>query len=162
MPTIRSWEVSDAFWERVKPLLPIPGRDPRKKYRRKAGGGRKPLDFRKVFEGIMYVLRTGCQWKALPKERFGSPSSVHAYFQRWEKAGVFLRMWQAGLAEYDAMEGISWRWQSIDGAMNKAPLAREAVGNNPTDRGKKRYQAQRAGGRAWHPALPRRHRSKPA
>lgn len=162
MPTIRSWEVSDAFWERVKPLLPKPERDPKKKYRRKAGGGRKPLDFRKVFEGIMYVLRTGCQWKALPKERFGSPSSVHAYFQKWEQAGVFLRMWQAGLAEYDAMEGISWRWQSIDGAMNKAPLAREAVGNNPTDRGKKRFQAQRAGGRAWHPALPRRHRSKPA
>ena len=162
MPTIRSWEVSDAFWERVNPLLPKPGRDPKKKYRRKAGGGRKPLDFRKVFEGIMYVLRTGCQWKALPRERFGSPSSVHAYFQQWEKAGVFLRMWKAGLAEYDAMEGISWRWQSIDGAMNKAPLALEAVGNNPTDRGKKRHQAQRAGGRAWHPALPRRHRSKPA
>jgi transposase len=162
MPKIQSWEVSDAFWERVQPLLPLPGRQAGKRYRRKPGGGRKPLAQRKVFEGIMFVLRTGCQWKALPKERFGSPSSVHAYFQRWEKAGVFLRMWQAGLAEYDAMEGISWRWQSIDGAMNKAPLAREAVGNNPTDRGKKRMQAQHVSGRAWHPALPRRHRGKPA
>jgi transposase len=162
MPKLRSWEVSDAFWERVKPLLPQPGRKPGKKYRRKPGGGRKPLAPRKVFEGIVYVLRTGCQWKALPKERFGSPSSVHAYFQRWEKAGVFLRMWQAGLAEYDELEGISWRWQSIDGAMNKAPLARDAVGNNPTDRGKKRMQAKRACGRAWRPALPRRHRGQPA
>ena len=162
MPKIQSWEVSDAFWERVKPLLPVPGRQASKSYRRKPGGGRKPLASRKVFEGIIFVLRTGCQWKALPKERFGSPSSVHAYFQRWEKAGVFLRMWQAGLAEYDAMEGISWRWQSIDGAMNKAPLAREAVGNNPTDLGKKRMQAQRAGGRAWHPTVPRRHRGQPA
>jgi len=162
MPRIQSWEVSDAFWERVKPLLPFPGRDPKKKYRRKPGGGRKPLDFRKVFEGIMYVLRTGCQWKALPKERFGSPSSVHAYFQRWEKAGVFLRMWQAGLAEYDEAEGISWRWQSIDGAMIKAPLAQEAVGPNPTDRGKKRQQAQCPCRRAWRPALHRRQRSKPA
>lgn len=62
-----------------------------------------------MFEVIFYVLRTGCQWKALPKERFGSPSSVHAYFQRWEKAGVFLRIWQQGLAEYDEMEGVSWR-----------------------------------------------------
>lgn len=162
MPKIQSWQVSDAFWERVKPLLPQPVRDPRKRYKRKPGGGRKPLDPRKVFEGIVYVLRTGCQWKALPKERFGSPSSVHAYFQQWERQGVFLRIWQAGLAEYDEMEGISWRWQSIDGAMNKAPLAREAVGNNPTDRGKKRQQAQHACGRAWRPALHRRQRSQSA
>jgi|GEM_PF-398231 len=41
-----------------------------------------------------------------------------------------------GLAEYDEMEGIAWRWQSIDGTMMKAPLAQEAVGPNPTDRGK--------------------------
>jgi hypothetical protein len=38
------------------------------------------------------------------------------------------------------MEGIAWRWQSIDGAMVKAPLAQESVGRNPTDRGKKRQQ----------------------
>ena len=136
MPRIMSWEVSDAFWERVQPLLPVPARDPDRQYRRKPGGGRKPLNFRRVFEGIVYVLRTSIQWKALLKERFGSPSSIHAYFQRWERAGVFRAMWQAGLAEYDEMAGISWQWQSIDGAMGKAPLAREAVGPNPTDRGK--------------------------
>ena len=159
MPRIQSWEVSDAFWERVEPLLPRPARDPNKQYRRKPGGGRKPLDYRRVFEGIVYVLRTGIQWKALPKERFGSASSVHAYFQRWEQAGVFRKLWQAGLAEYDEMEGIAWEWQAIDGAMGKAPMAQEAVGPNPTDRGKKRKQAPPAGGRAWRPALPRRHRS---
>jgi transposase len=43
---------------------------------RKAGGGRKPKDPRLVFEAIVYVLRTGCQWKALPSERFGSPSAI--------------------------------------------------------------------------------------
>ena len=37
---------------------------------------------RQVFSAIVYVLRTGCQWKALPKE-YGSASAVHAYFQRW-------------------------------------------------------------------------------
>ena len=90
-----------------------------------------------MFEGIVYVLRTGCQWKALPKERFGSPSSIHGYFTRWIKAGFFLSLWRAGLAEYDEMEGISWQWQSIDGAMIKAPMALEEVGRNPTDRGEK-------------------------
>jgi transposase len=94
------------------------------------------MDPRKVFEGIVFVLRTGCQWKALPKERFGSSSSVHAYFRTWLQAGFFLALWRAGLAEYDEMEGIAWSWQSIDGCMIKAPMAQEAAGPNPTDRGK--------------------------
>ena len=81
MPRLPSWTVSDAFWQRVEPLLPQPTRDPNKSYSRKKGGGRKPLDYRKVFEGIVYVLRTGVQWKALPKEVYGSPSSIHAYFR---------------------------------------------------------------------------------
>jgi transposase len=115
-----------------------------------------------VFEAIVYVLRTGCQWKALPKERFGSASAIHKRFLEWEAAGVFAAIWQAGLAEYDQMEGIAWRWQSIDGAMFKAPLAQEAVGPNPTDRGKKRQQAPPAGGRPWCPVVPRRDRGQPA
>jgi hypothetical protein len=39
------------------------------------------------------------------------------------------------------MEGIAWEWQSLDGAMVKAPLALESVGGNPTDRGKKAASA---------------------
>ena len=100
--------------------------------------GRPAKAARQVFEAIVYVLRTGCQWKALPRERFGSASAVHKRFLEWEKAGVFEAIWKAGLAEYDLLEGIAWRWQSIDGALFKAPLAQEAVGPNPTDRGKKR------------------------
>ena len=137
MPRLPSWAVSEAFWQRVEPLLPQPTRDQNKSYIRKKGGGRKPLDYRKVFEGIVYVLRTGCQWKALPKELFGSPSAIHTYFRHWEQAGLFVAIWQAGLAEYDEMEGIAWRWQSIDSAMAKAPLAREAVGRNRRIGGKK-------------------------
>ena len=159
---IASWEVSDSFWERVEPLIPHQERDSAKTYKRKEGGGRKPIAPRRAFEGIMYVLRTGCQWKALPKERFGSPSSIHGYFTRWMRAGFFLALWRAGLAEYDEMEGIAWEWQSIDGAMVKAPLALETTGPNPTDRGKKRKQAPYPGGRAWHPAVVSRNRSQSA
>lgn len=163
MAKTQSWEVSDGFWERVQPLIPaLPKRDPDKDYKRKSGGGRKPMDSRKVFEGIVYVLRTGCQWKALPKERFGSASSVHAYFLQWLRTGFFLQLWRAGLAEYDELEGIAWEWQSIDGSMIKAPLAREAVGANPTDRGKKWKQASSVGGRAWHPVVNSRERCKQA
>ena len=120
MAKVQSREVSDLFREKVEPLIPAPMRDPQKSYRRKPGGGRKPIPARRIFEAIIYVLRTGCQWQALPKERFGSPGAVHTHFKRWLRAGFFAQLWQAGLAEYDDMEGIAWLWQSIDGTMVKA------------------------------------------
>ena len=136
MTKAKSWEVTDEFWQRVQTLIPQRQRLENQNYTRKAGGGRKPKDPRLVFEAIVYVLRTGCQWKALPVEPFGSASAIHARFLEWEKAGVFENLWRLGLTEYDDMEGIAWRWQSIDGAMMKAPLALHSVGPNPTDRGK--------------------------
>jgi transposase len=160
MAKAKSWEVTDEFWLRVRTLIPLRQRVPDQNYSRKVGGGRKPKDPRLVFEAIVYVLRTGCQWKALPAERFGSASAIHARFLEWEKAGVFEDLWKLGLAEYDEMEGIAWRWQSIDGAMMKAPMAQESVGPNPTDRGKKREQAPFAGRRTWCPVVDRRDRSE--
>lgn len=162
MSQIQSWEVSDALWERVAPLVPRRKRDPNKTYQRKAGAGNKPLDPRKVFAGILFVLRTGCQWKALPKERFGSPSSVHTYFREWLFAGFFLDLWKAGLAEYDELRGIEWSWLSIDGSMVKAPMAQDTVGRNPTDRGKKRNQTSPPRGRLRRSTRSGSHRSQPS
>ena len=155
------WELSDEFWRLVEPLVPRREREKGRKYRRKAGGGRKPMPARKAFAGILYVLSTGIQWKALPAE-FGSSSSAHRYFRAWAKAGLFLKIWKRGLAEYDEMAGISWRWQSVDGCMTKAPTALEATGRNPTDRGKKGDGAARPRGRAWGPAVDSRHRGEPS
>jgi transposase len=159
---LQSWEISDEFWEKVEPLIPRRKRERRRKYLRDPGGGRKPIPPRTVFGAIVYVLRTGIQWKALPKERFGSPSAIHRYFLEWQKVGFFERLWKVGLAEYDEMEGIAWQWQSIDGGLNKAPLALEEVGRNPTDRGKKWKQAKHSRRRPWNPAVSRRQRSAEA
>ena len=159
MKAIKSWTVSETLWNKVAPLVPKRKREKGKKYRRKPGGGRKPMDPRKVFEAIVYVLRTGCQWKALPSE-YGSASSVHKYFLEWKRQGFFVSIWRAGLAEYDEMEGIAWVWQSMDGAMVKAPLALEAVGPNPTDRGKKWDEAKHSRRRAWNPAIVSRKRGE--
>jgi transposase len=104
-----------------------------------------PQDRRKVFEGILYVLRTGCQWKAAPKSDYGSASSIHQYFLEWQAAGVFEQLWRASLLEYDGLEGIAWEWQSLDGAMVKAPMALGSVGRNPTGREKKRQQKEPVG-----------------
>lgn len=155
-----SWVVTDAFWQRVEPLVPQRVAPADKVYQRRPGAGRPPKPARQVFEAIVYVLRTGCQWKALPKERFGSASAVHKRFLEWEKAGFFEALWKAGLAEYDDMQGIAWRWQSVDGAMMKAPLAQQSVGPNPTDRGKKWEQAPPAGGRPWRPVVAHRDRGE--
>ena len=157
---VESWVVTDEFWARVEPLVPARVAVPGKTYVRKPGAGRPPKPARQVFEAVVYVLRTGCQWKALPKVCFGSASAVHKRFLDWQEAGFFEALWHAGLAEYDQMEGIAWRWQSIDGATFKAPLAPESVGPNPTDRGKKWEQASPAGGRAWRPAVDRRDRGQ--
>jgi transposase len=98
------------------------------------------------FAGIIYVLRTGIIWNAFPREKFGGlgSSALHARFQQWAKAGLFEAIWRKGLAEYDEMEGIAWEWQSADGTNIKAPLARESVGPNPTDREKKEANVTRS------------------
>ncbi|MDR1286441.1 MAG: transposase [Treponema sp.] len=149
----KSWEITDAFWKKAEPLLPRKTRDQSKEYQRKPGGGRPPLASRKVLEAIFYVLRTGIQWKALPKE-FGAASAIHRYFRFWCEQGFFEALWVAGLRAYNEVAGINWTWLSADGCMTKAPLALEAVGRNPTDRGKKWQQTPYARRRRRSTAVP--------
>jgi transposase len=156
-----SWEITDDFWKQVEPLIPRKERDPSKTFRRKPGGGRRPMETRRVLEAIFYVLRTGIQWKALPKE-FGASSSIHRYFRFWCEQGLFQAMWVAGLERYDETQGIKWSWLSADGCMTKAPLAQEAVGKNPTDRGKKREQTPYARGRSGRAAGAGGNRGQPS
>lgn len=100
------------------------------------GGGRPRRSDRDCADAIFFVLRTGCQWKALDATQFVPGSTAHDRFQEWVAAGFFLKLWQAGLLEYDFLKGIDWKWQSMDGTMTKAPLGGEKTGPNPTDRGK--------------------------
>jgi putative transposase len=112
-PVGAAYQIPDRLWDRVERLLPPP--KPKKK------SGRPRMDDRLAMNAIFYVLRTGCQWKALPKS-LGAGSTVHDRFQEWRDAGVFQRLWKQGLTEYDAKKGLEWRWQTIDTAMTKAPL----------------------------------------
>jgi len=108
-----AYEIPDVLWDRIKPLLPS------RKKKKKAG--RPRMDDRRAMSAIFYVLRTGCQWNALPKS-LGASSTVHDRFQEWRKAGVFRRMWIDGLSIYDKKVGIDWKWQAMDGTITKAPL----------------------------------------
>jgi transposase len=158
---LKSWQVSDPFWEQFSRLIPRPVRDPDQVYQRKPGGGRKRVNDRDLLEGMVFCLRTGCQWQAIPRQ-YGSPATIHRRFLEWVDQGVFEAVWQAGLAAYDELAGLEWEWQSIDGSVHKAPLGGEATGPNPWDRGKKRRQAPSRGGWHWGPLSPRRHRRERA
>jgi transposase len=135
---VASWELSDSLWARIEPLLPKEKSRCRGRGKnRKHIGGRPAAQRRKVMSGILYVLRTGCQWNALPRAQYGSGKTANTYLHRWTRAGVFRRMWVAGLLEYDELKGIVWKWQAADGTMTKAPLGGGKTGPNPTDRAKR-------------------------
>ena len=81
-PTIT--KISDELWNIISSILP--------KEKPNKTIGRPVIPFRKVLNGIVYVLRTGCQWKMLPKE-FGSGSTCHRRFQQWIQIDIFKKIW---------------------------------------------------------------------
>jgi putative transposase len=97
------YEIPDEIWERIVPLLPPP------KKKKGENTGRPRMDNRKAMSAIFYVLRTGCQWKALPRS-LGAASTVHDRFQEWRQSEVFQKMWVDGLQKYDEIAGIDWEW----------------------------------------------------
>jgi len=118
----------DELWSLIAPLL---GPE-------KAPGtpGRPAVPFRRIFEGMLYVLRTGCQWRALPRKEYAPKSTVWGRFKQWVEAGVFEQAWLLVLVYYDLELGIDWKWQALDGVITKAPLGGEATGPSPVDRAK--------------------------
>lgn len=119
--------VPEALWNLISHLLP---REPPKPL-----GGRPRVPDRVVLAGILYRLRTGCQWKALPPQ-FGSGSTCHRRFSEWATSGVFQRIMQTVLEHYDSEAIIDWEWCSMDSATVKAPKGGDETGPSPTDRAK--------------------------
>jgi transposase len=65
-------DLTDEEWALIEPLIP-PG---------KSGGGKRRVSMREVVNGLMYVLSTGCQWRAIPKD-LPPRSTVYDYFDLW-------------------------------------------------------------------------------
>ena len=114
------WELSDELWARIEPILKQDSPPP-------ANPGRPRADWRKILNGILFRLRTGCQWNKLPKE-FGDDSTVHRWFQRWNKNGVMRKIMAAIVAECDECQGVDWDWLSADGSLGKARFGGIASG----------------------------------
>jgi transposase len=120
------FDVPDDLWDLIEPLLPAEPAKPK--------GGRPRVPDRVVLAGILYRVRTGCQWKALPSD-FGSGSTCHLRMMQWARAGVFPKIHETLLRYYDKRRGIKWDFASLDSALVKAPKG-----------GAKRVRTRRIGG----------------
>jgi putative transposase len=110
------WEVPDELWERFEPIL--------LKHYPPAPTGRPRADLRRVRDGVIFRLRSGCQWNRLP-ECFGDDATVHRWFQAWVRDGVFEELWAILLSECEGLGAVDWRWQAADGCMGKARFGGE-------------------------------------
>ena len=116
------WEVPDALWERFEPIL--------LKHYPPARTGRPRVDLRRVIDGVIFRMRSGCQWNRLPEE-YPDDSSVHRTFQRWAALGAFERIWAALVAACDELAGVEWEWQAADAALGKARFGGMPSGRTP-------------------------------
>ncbi len=110
-------DLTDAEWERLSPLLPTNYRLQRKKLRRKPGRAWK--DHRQVFNGILWVLRTGAPWADLP-ERYGPHQTCWDRFARWQRDGTWQRLWAALQTEAQEQGALEWQDCSVDGSYVRA------------------------------------------
>jgi len=117
--TTTGFRISDELWAVLQPLLPVHINTHR------FGGGRPRVAERECADAIFYVLRTGGPWQALDQTELCAHSTAHDRFQEWVEADVFLKLWQAGVEQFDEVCGSEWDWLSMDGAMVKAPLGGE-------------------------------------
>jgi putative transposase len=122
------WKTSDALWHEIEPIL-LNDAPPK-------STGRPRAEFRQIFDGIIFRMRSGCQWAKIPPN-FGDDSTLHRWFQRWCENGVMEKIWARLVSYADELEMVAWHWQSVDGSMSKARFPGDRIGPNPTDRGKR-------------------------
>lgn len=96
----------EALWEEIEPLLPPPSR---------AETGRPPVDNKKALRGIIFVLRFGVPWQAVPTDAFGvSGSSCWRRFSEWTRAGVWPEVHRRLLNRLGKLDGIDLQHAVVD------------------------------------------------
>jgi putative transposase len=81
MDAVYPSDLQDSEWKILRPLLPT----------RKPRGRKRQVDFRLVLNGVFYLNKEGCRWRALPKE-YGPWQTVYHYFQLWRISGLWQRL----------------------------------------------------------------------
>jgi transposase len=125
MATATPTDLTDAQWTLFQPLLP-----PRTRR------GRPRADDRRTINGIFWVLRAGARWADLPR-RYGASSTCHLRLQRWQREGVWERLWHALLTRLDAHGQLDWQRGHLDGTFIPAKKGGEAIGLTRRGKGSK-------------------------
>lgn len=97
--------------------------------------GRRRIDSEPLIAGIYYLLRTGCQWDALPL-CFGSSKTVWHRFKELRSKNIFQKIWKFLLIKYDLTKGLGYNHLSVDTCHKKAPIGGKKTGKSPVDRKK--------------------------
>jgi transposase len=124
------WRVPDRLWRELEPLIP-------RVERRFRYPGRRRVDDRACLEGILYVLRYGIPWRALPRlEGFPSGQTCWRRLDEWERAGVWGALMQRLQQRLVEADGIDWSRAIVDASLVEAK------------RGARRSRARSAAARA--------------
>ncbi|MFH8470831.1 IS5 family transposase [Streptomyces sp. NPDC017991] len=124
-----SWIVPDGLWQLARPLIP-------KDRVRPQGGGTRTTPDETRFAAIIYVLVSGCAWRARPPCFGISKSTAHRRFMIWSRAGVRGRLHEAVLQQLDNAGLIDVSRVVLDSAHVRAKKGGEHAGPSPVDRGK--------------------------
>lgn len=102
-----AWHMPDELWQQIHPLL-LEDSPPKRT-------GRKRADWRRMINGIVYRVQTGCKWNKLPKQ-FGDDSTVHRWYQRWCKSGMIHKVWSKITAYCPEFNDLTPEWAAITSA----------------------------------------------
>ncbi len=108
--------LSNDLWEELAALLPPP------KPRRFSFPGRKPVDNRKVFTGILFVLKSGIPWEALPREMgCGSGMTCWRRLYEWQKVGCWPVVAKVLIAKLPEADKIDWSRATVGRSTSATP-----------------------------------------
>jgi len=119
MSSIHLTDSQSAF---IKPLLPPPART-----------GRPCADDRRIIEGVLHILLTGCRWQDLPRE-YGASTTQRRRLKRWGEQGVWEHLWRAALEQLGQAGQLDWSIAFLEGSF--VPAKNGAAGVGLTRKGK--------------------------
>lgn len=129
-------ELTDKQWGVIEPILP-------KSKSRKGKRGRPPVNKREVLNGILWILRTGAQWREMP-EKYPPYQTCHRYFQHWSRAGTLEKLLKRLAKDLIERGKLNVEEGFIDGSFSSAKKGVLALVEQSAAKGARSWQSQTA------------------
>lgn len=129
-------ELTDKQWEAIEEVLPKSKSRPGKR-------GRPPINKRSVLNGVLWILRTGAQWRELP-DRYPPYQTCHRYFQRWSQSGILNKLLKKLANDLVERGKIKVQEGFIDGSFSAAKKGVLELVKQSGEKGARSWQSQTA------------------